>query len=72
MGLMEIVKAIKSGGCKRLVKQTGNEIEVKGASFGIGDFKIMLAIFQTRYNNSIRSLKPLLLLITLNSYCVKQ
>jgi hypothetical protein len=27
MGITEIAKAIKGGGCKKLVKQIGNEIE---------------------------------------------
>jgi hypothetical protein len=48
MDLTEIAKAIKGGGCKRLVKQIGNEIEVKGASFGIGDFKLDVGNFSKK------------------------
>jgi hypothetical protein len=48
MGIIEITKRIKGGGCKRLAKQTGNEIEVTGASFGVGDFKIDIGNFSNK------------------------
>ena len=48
MGIMEIARRIKGGGCKRLVKQFGNEIEVTGASVGVGDFKIDVGNFSNK------------------------
>ncbi len=48
MGIIEIARRIKGGGCKRLVKQIGNEIEVTGASFGIDDFKIDVGNFSNK------------------------
>lgn len=47
-GIIEIARRIKGGGCKRLVKQFGNEIEVTGASFGVGDFKIDVGNFKNK------------------------
>lgn len=48
MGIIEIARGIKGGGCKRLVKQAGNEIEVTGVSFGVGDFKINVGNFSNK------------------------
>jgi len=48
LGLIEIAKKIKGGGCKRLVKQIGNEIEVTGVSFGVGDFKVDVGKFKNK------------------------
>jgi hypothetical protein len=51
MGIIEIARRIKGSGCKRLVKQFGNEIEVTGASFGVGDFKIDVGNFKNKIKN---------------------
>jgi hypothetical protein len=40
--LSGIAKAIKGSNCKKLLKQSANEIAVNGTAFGIGDFKIDL------------------------------
>jgi hypothetical protein len=48
VGIVEIAKSIKGGGCKRLVKQSSNEMEVTGASFGVADFKINVGNFSNK------------------------
>jgi hypothetical protein len=48
MGIIEIAKRIKGGGCKRLVKQTRTEIEVTGASFDVGNFNIDVGKFSNK------------------------
>jgi len=38
MGLKEVAEKIIGGGCKHIVRQTGNEITIEGASFGVPSF----------------------------------
>lgn len=40
MGLIEIARKIKGGGCPRVTKQIGNEIKFDGAKVGIPEFSV--------------------------------
>jgi hypothetical protein len=46
--LTRIAKAIKGSGCRRLLKQTANEITIDGTGFGIADFKIDIGSISTK------------------------
>ncbi len=47
MGILELAQKIKGGGCPRLIKQTGNVVQIKGTNFGITDFKVDTRKFST-------------------------
>jgi len=46
--LSEIAMKIKGRRCERLVKQTRTEVEITGASFGVGTFKIDVGDFSNK------------------------
>jgi hypothetical protein len=48
--LSEIAKKLKGNKCERLIKQTGNELIVNGASLGVGAFKVDVG----NYSNKIK------------------
>lgn len=67
ISLLDIAKKIKGNCCEHLVKYTGQELTVTGASLGIGNFKIDIGGISNKIKE-INAVPPVMMAIDNNQY----
>jgi hypothetical protein len=67
MSLLDIAKKIKGHNCLRMVKYTGQELTITGASVGMGTFKIDIGSVQNKVKE-INAVPPVMMAMDNNQF----